>query len=1285
MYLEKIELYGFKSFNTRTTIPLSRGITAIVGPNGCGKSNVSDALRWVIGESNVRNLRGERIQDVIFKGSRTAKPMGMAEVSMVIQNDEGALPVDYAHVGISRRVFRSGESEFRINKEPCRLKDIKDLLSGTGLGSHGYAVIERSMIDDVLSEKDDTRRFLFEEAAGIVRYKQRRREAQRKLGGVEGDLVRIEDMVREIEREVRSLARQAGKVRRWRLFKEELDRLEVCDALLRWQGLMEQASSSEGIRRTAEEKREDLTSKLAVLEAQHESRRQNLIELGQKVDDGQRELHEAAAALASTHEEMKVLTTRNEAWAREEQDLRHRLTRDEDRLVEVQGELTDVEPRIKDFDSRLATAQKLYEEAAGEQQSAEETLRELRVQLQAAQQLNLDLSSTHRDTQKDLTSIQERRENTESRIEGLSRHLEAFAERQEKSETELQELEETIQVSESEILEWSEKRGSLVVERDEARARRRELAQERSDAAQERARLDSRLVVLEEQSARHEGFDPAVRWLLENSGDLPGFVGVVGEQVRLVEGQEELGQSVLGDRVSWVLVKNEDAAIGIISRLREQQLGGVTFFPLAEAGLSPKAKGGAVADLFNAEGSALPFVHYLAATTDLASNLEEARRQDRRPERRSASPDGLLFEGSGAVHLSGGDTAETGILNREQEIPALREGISELEARLGVLTKEETDCAARETELGEEIESAVVELTAAERARAEQTERRSALRTELGMLAEERDRLGSEQTELEAQRDEMIQALAQLEEQVVQSGEDSNVAHGRFEDLRARSETDEEEKDRKVRRATEREMEALRLENDLKELQSLRARLVREEEEKRTSVSEIQDALTDRMTQAGQADERIQFLVEGLETLQTTRRAAEASVQSFRDRHAEAQVESSEREQETKGLRSELESIVQSLHHEEVERTQRQTEAEQVRERILEEFEVDLAEWDAESGFPVPEPVLLEEEPEEDEDPDSAEGSIGEEANSAAATPVETGLAAGATWAAVDGESVENAPVDAAEEDDPEVVETPRELIVLSPEDFELEPAPRKERIVVLRRKIAAMGSLNYLAEKEYETQKERLDFHQKQLEDLTVARMDILEVIRQINETAGQMFQETFDKVQAIFTKTFLALFPGGESDLRLVGPDPLEGDVEIAARPKGKRLESIRLLSTGERSLTAIALLFSLYMIKPSPICLLDEVDAPLDDANLDRFLTMLKKMAEKTQFVMITHNKKTMKAAGNLFGVTMQEPGISSIVSVRLNETELDAQENAADSDGDAGSAKDAEIAGAPADPS
>jgi chromosome segregation protein len=1267
VFVEKLELFGFKSFATRTEVPFARGITAIVGPNGCGKSNISDALRWVLGEQSARVLRGERIQDVIFKGSGGAKPLGMAEVVLTVSNDDGSLPLEYTQVAVARRIFRSGESEFSINKVGCRLKDIRDLFSGTGLGSHGYAVIERDMIDQVLSDKDEARRFLFEEAAGIVRYKQRRKESERRLDGVEQDLTRIEDMIREIERGTRSLARQAGKVRRWRRLKEELDHHEVRAAWERWRQLHDRSASSEGAHRRRESERFDASARLTTLEARREAQRVRLMELGEALERARRALDLATREAMAAREETRVLGARAEAWAGEERDLRGRLDRDGQRREQLGADLAAIGPRLESLCTELEEAERRAREAAGRRSETDLALRELRGRLQSAQQLNLDLNAHRSAGRRGLEGTREKRAAAERRRLGLETHIEVFAVRAEQVRVDLAQAESSLAALELEREETTTQRAGIAEELDSLRHRRAELAGELSTRDRERAALGSRLSVLLEQKERHAGFDAAVRHLLENRGEIAGFVGVVGEELRLRPGAEAAGAGVLGPRVQWILVRDEEAALAAMDRLRGRGLGGVTLFPLVEAGADPAEGDSAVRDLFESSEGAVRFLGRLASTACLAGSMDEARRLANETGRAAVTPDGDLVEGNRVFRLAGRDTQETEILQRELEIPQLSAAVETAEAASAALRAEDARLAGNMKEHQDAARAAADRLSVLEDQRARGAESRTKLRTELAMLGEERTRLAHEREGLEIEVAQLAEEIGRIEIEVARAEDDAGRAHGDFDELARSAEEQERLRDERTREASDREMEAVRLRGLREAEEGRRASLEREAGELARALGDATQRLDERSRVAAEEALRAAALRAGLDGLEEARAARERDADSAREGNQECQDGIFALDAEVRSARETLDGLVAALHTEEVERLQVHGEAERIRERVLEDHAVDLATYE-----PKPDPVVRRRRrhavptgageaagaPAGGESGDEAAGYADTAGGGDAGGLDEEALARLDAAAAglddeVDDDVGDDEEADGGDGDeDTEGVETTSSAEARAGgADEPWTPQRRADRISELRRAMQLMGSLNFLAEEEYRASRERLNFHRQQVNDLRTAREDLLEAIRRINKTAGAMFEETFAVVQAHFLTTFDTLFPGGEASLSMSGDDPLEGEIEIAARPRGKKLESIRLLSSGERALTAIALLFAIYLAKPSPVCLLDEVDAPLDDANLDRFLSLVRHFSERTQFICITHNKKTMEMADRLFGVTMEEPGISRLVSVQL----------------------------------
>ncbi len=703
-------------------------------------------------------------------------------------------------------------------------------------------------------------------------------------------------------------------------------------------------------------------------------------------------------------------------------------------------------------------------------------------------------------------------------------------------------------------------------------------------------------------------------------------------------------------------MRDEASAIELIARLRERGLGGVTFFPLSEAGvsedsLSPEAR--EIEALFDMEESAAPFVRFVARRSRIAPSLNAALLSVTNELERIVTPDGEVVGPGGLMRLLGGETEEAEILRRESEMPVLRADLARVRGEEEILRAEEAELLTREEQASIELKLAEETLSRLDRARNDAAVRQGGLETELAMLTEERRRLEEEARGLEVEVATATEEEERLRLALAQSGEDTAGAQARFDQLRAEAEALEEARDQRVREANEREMEQVKLENQLRAAESRLESIRREMTERSGSRSEIDTRIELRSREAVESIERIEELRLVLAVVNDDRNVAERAVEAVKQSYLECQERLGVLEDELKRERHALEQVTSELHAGDLGRMQTQAEAEQIRARILDEHKIDLESW---TGFTATAEAARDDLDDEEDEEGVAEAESGASEGDAeyghASVNGSAGNASAGNGAAANGAEA-GEPADASAGDARLSKRALRKMEDELAAEAALSVEARTTRMFELRRRIQEMGNLNFLAEEEYKTQRERLEFHQGHAIDLRTARADLLELIRQINEKASEMFAETFSQVQAHFVDTYQKLFPGGEASLKLVGTDPLEGDIEISARPKGKKVESIRLLSSGERSLSAIALLFAIYLAKPSPICLLDEVDAPLDDANLDRFLELVKHFSERTQFIMITHNKKTMASAGRLFGVTMEEPGVSKIVSVRLNE--------------------------------
>ncbi len=1240
MLLDKLELFGFKSFAQRTMLRFAPGITAIVGPNGCGKSNISDAIRWALGEQNVRNLRGTQLEDVIFKGTREVKPMGAAEVSLHLDNRDQRLATEYGDVLIQRRAFRSGESEFRINKTACRLKDIRDLFLDTGLGSAEYAVIEREMIDEVLADRDSARRFLLDEAAGITRYKMRRKETVRKLEAVDADLVRVDDALEIEEREVRSLAYQMGKAKRHRRLTERIRDLDVSLARLRWRELTEAASGGTGRLTEETERRERLRAEGHALEARQEQARIDLLALDQQAQAARARLTECEDRLGKARSDALVLEERLRSLEERIEDRAGRIATLGEAKTVAEARLSEVAAGLNGLRERLAESRARAGEAGDAVARVDGELRKAKDELTGRQQLQLEHVRERAASEHRLQSLSAKAED----LGRLAGEVGAQSEHYTKSIGELAaEIERLIgrrEEREREEEAGGNERRAIEAAAGEIEARLQELDGGLSARESDVAGLESRVRLLEEQARSHHGYQEAVARLLAEGGSLPGLIGVMAEQVTIDASWRERLAPALRTFTEWMITSTEEDAWQAIGWLKEHGLGQVTFFPID----LPAPVPGAVALPEGALTARRPehqaLVEYLrSAIVPVADRSAVPPLGSREPGRLWVTEAGEVLSAAGWVS-AGGPVSEARLWARADEIEESRVRIAALAAEAAAMRDERArgvaerqSLAARARTLAEDAEARRAELSHLGRALAERQAEERMMRAEI-------ERLGAEVAAFTRHREEALRELEGSRESQQRTVAAESSAD---EDLRAAAAVVERftaEKDALTRVLTEKRMEEIWAETRLREAESQRADLERqitesiegmaameaERESGRAQIEEGKTRLTELKREEGESLEQREGRVQEVDRVGRERTRLEDGLASI--------------EQELRQTRRSLSELEDLLREDQVGLTRIEAEKERLRDRILEQYRCDLRELEegARGGEERVEGTQAASDGEHSEDAPGGENADGEHAEAEDA----------------DGEEGKGS----GRRDGPRPLPSPEEALA------DRTPEQALEKLAELRLERDRLGPVNLLAIEEHEKKREHVRFIRAQREDLVKSRESLMAAIERINVEARRLFSETFAKVQENFDTTFGTLFPGGEARVQLSGEDPLEADIEIVARPRGKRLENIRLLSSGERTLTATALLFAVYLVKPSPFCVLDELDAPLDDANIERFVALLRKFSAQTQFIVITHNKLTMSIADALYGVTMQEPGISKIVSVRLEEGRLvstDAEAN------------------------
>lgn len=1153
MKLSRLELSGFKSFADSVTLSFEDGVTAIVGPNGCGKSNVSDAVRWVLGEQSARLLRGGKMEDVIFQGSTARRPVNVTEVSLFLDNSDGTLPIAYQEVQITRRLSRSGHSEYLLNRAPVRLRDIQDLLRGTGMGSDAGVVIEAKMIDLLLSDRADERRSLFEEAAGIGLYRDRKQSTERRLEETALDLQRVEDLVAEVQSQLRSLARQRGRAERHAKLMEEkfavqvtltrrqLERLstEVRDKEARWGALDAAVPERRAGLATAELQREDLARQRAAAEAARSDIAQRLGEVRIALGRLEGDLNLAAEKLANAGarrvralEERTTMEQRAQQAQREREVALHERDAAQAERDRIQGELqgrATVEEAVR---QRLADQRTQVRQVEESLQRQAETLRSLEGERAAL------------DT--DLTALRERAVQAAAHRDDLRRDLEAGTQRRDGLSHEAVRLADAHRTAAAE----ADRARHLLAESREQEALARA---ERRRAEEAVAQLSARHEALTELERDRVGLAPGAAALLsarERFGD--AVLGPLSDFVRADTAQADLAERLLGEWVHAVLVRDD----ATVQAIREWHDG-------SEAGaivLLPADPGPALAGGHHPLEGALRVEHPAAASwvrTLLGGSavLDSSGRALRR--------------GNGAVLLTGA-TAPSGPLRRRAELEALAGDLSAARAALGAVTSA-VERAARAIHDQERGLAAASE--GADRAR-EAARTATAASEDASRLVQVRAR---EVEEAQAQATRVAERIA--------------AAEARLRDVDAAF--------------TEGEVTKVRQDEALGTGRRQLAELETEQESAR-------EARVHWQVQLAHVEARLLGASERLARAEEMGQAAAGSAATLL------------------GELSQLEGDTAEL-------TSRQAAWQEERaERRITLLELEAAAGDAEGGLAVAEARLAEAERALHDDRETLEG----------ATEEHHRLQLELSEAGAERRRI----VERVETEWKRPVE---ELFATAPQlDLDLDALEAEFNRIT--EGLEAIGVVNPLAVEEHAEESKRLEFLSSQRDDLVAARQSLQQAIREIDTTAQAMFLETFSAIRANFLTVFQTLFGGGECDLRLaVEGDPLESEIEIHAAPRGKRTQRIHLLSSGERTLVAVSLLFSIYLTKPSPFCLMDEVDAPLDDSNVGRFTRLLDEFKHRSQFLVITHNPRTMQAADAVYGVTMQEPGVSTIVGVRLGE--------------------------------
>jgi chromosome segregation protein len=1177
MYLTKIELFGFKSFAGKTNIVLNNGVTAIVGPNGCGKTNIVDALRWALGEQRYSTLRSDKMEDVIFNGTRSKKPIGMAEVSLTIENNKGILPIEYNEVTVTRRVYRSGESEYQLNRSTCRLKDILSLFMDTGMGANAYSVIELKMIETILSDKVEERRRLFEEAAGVTKYKARRKEALRKLNDVDTDLLRVDDIIAEVSKTVNSLNRQAKKAERYNEYMERLRMLEV-DVLQRdYTNLFQRLAPLEERLHATIEERNSMSQRMEEEEALLEVHRSELNDIEHRLEIRRNEhsvllgrINETKQGLLVNEERERALLQRAERLREDKQNYETRINSVIARKEELTTELEGLVAELGSLEQESAGLRNAHQDVEGQ-------LTEKRLQTEHRQQRRLELMQETTQLKNEIERVDGRKETIDEMIARLDREDEEASGMLESLRSQMAEqdvgqtvLSETVLEAEREFQHMEDRKQTL----------RNEIDQLQNKAFEIQGRIGEKMTRIDFLNGlveRLEGYNESVQHLLRHRDWSTSRYGTVADAVNTREDLRVAVEAALGEAAHYILVNDVSEAISGLSNLRENKKGKATFavlsrmpetptvtFPVAGDGIV-----GWAVDLVRFEAQYARIFNMLLRHVLIVRDTDVAHACIREyPDLRCVTLGGDLFDSQGVVRGGSHGQEEGSMIGKKDQIALLTREVENLKTQLLANQEllEDKNLEYGDIDLkayADKMKQTQQELSTHERGIAQMMFEIERFERTLQKNAEERQRLHDEYEEIASRRDDL---LPQLEEQrALQSGmeEEVQTENEILSELERAHAVSNEALNRANVAVVEKRGEIQNLRNEFDRLGN--------------TLRETELALETASAEIVESEESARSLVNVI-----TRLRLETG--EMEEVNAGAQQALDAMEQELEAKRIELRTLERTLHDD----RQKQTQA----INLVHEIELKVSEIKQRIN-------ALEERAREEFELELTMG--GEE------------------------------------------------------EDDVFDLAQGKEEISDLRQKIRALGPVNPLAFEEWKEEKERFDLLTEQRTDLIESQQTLRDTIREINETAKKKFSETFEQIRQNFTKVFKSLFDeGDEADLILQEhEDPLEAKIDIIAKPRGKRPHSIDMLSGGEKTLTAIALLFAIYLVKPSPFCILDEVDAPLDDANIDRFIKIIGEFSHSTQFIVVTHNKRTMAAADTLYGVTMEEEGVSKLVAVDFSK--------------------------------
>ena len=1178
MYFKRLEMHGFKSFAEPVVIEFHQGITAIVGPNGSGKSNISDAIRWVLGEQSPKALRGGRMEEVIFAGTASRKSRGMAEVTLVIDNAAGILDIDYNEVAITRRMYRSGESEYLINNNHCRLKDIRELIMDTGIGVDGYSLIGQGKIADIVSNKPESRREIFEEAAGVVMYKSKKAEAERKLESTSGNLERVNDIIAEIESRIDGLREDSAKAKEYLQLKERYRDLEINITLKNIDSIQ---SKNETYRADISE----LTKQIQELTASKEAASRQVEEDRQRSENLEQLSNQARDKLMRTVEEINRLTSQS----RLNEERLSRIDQDENRLS---GEISVLADKLEKEEKNRSELEKSRMEILARHEEASAQLQDQILQHSRLAAETSELTESIDNEREQVYRLHNQAASKRSEAKSYESIIQALEKRKQQILTEAEEAEKSSADQSTQLKEAQTQQAEAVMQREQLQQEIQNLQKERAALASRQKDLSleieelklsggqkaARKKTIEEMEHNYEGYNYAVKYIMR--AGFSGIRGVVAELMEVPSGYEVAVETALGAQMQNIVCDTDDAAKQAIQSLKQNRAGRLTFLPVSSvkggrgrldtALTADPGYRGLASDCVKFQPEYQNIFEYLLGRVAIVDTMDTAIRLSKRAGSgiRFVTLDGEIINASGAITGGKYRNKTANLLERRSEIAALEQEIETL--RSGILQKSEENrkAAVRLEDIQRALAAKEEEHRSAELMAASLGSTVSALKEAVDSAAAGSQRFEKELHANDKEIADARQMIADLTAQAAEAEESILQAESRVEEAMSCCEEKKKALEEASEGITARRISVRDWESKKNNMETLLSRILEAIDDYSFQIQEKQKQIETMTAEKdrlifGSDDAR-----ENTAALMEEKQTAEAYIQQIAEERAALAEKINTIAAEQQESLNTLNSCQDQKYQLEIKAARNDTQLNTLKERLWEDFEISYVQ-----------------------------------------------------------------------------------ALDLRREDFVMSTSVKESREI--RNRIRELGDVNVGAIKEYESVSQRYSFLTEQRRDITTAMEELRSIIGDMDQTIKRRFKENFDQVAVAFEEIFRQLFGGGHAQLSMEDEDnPLESGIDIIAQPPGKKLQNINLMSGGEKTMTAIALMFAVLKVKPTPFCILDEVEAALDDANIDRFAKYLRKF-ENIQFALVTHQKATMEHADVLYGVTMPEHGISKVLSLRLGD--------------------------------